>query len=151
MSLEQWLRTVWLTTHEPTLAETQRLLQVVDRDISDAQAKGLSADGKFQHAYNAALQLCMIALHASGYQPAKGQSRHVRGIESLRYTLGSQWSDTADYIDRCSRSRHLVNYEQIDVVSSEDADDLLNTARVLRTDVVTWLKENHPALVPPGL
>jgi len=53
MSLERWLRNGWLQRNEPTLAEIRQLLQVVDRDISDAQAKGLSADGCFQHAYDA--------------------------------------------------------------------------------------------------
>ena len=59
MSLEQWLQNGWLRRSEPTLAEIQELLRVVDRDISNAQAVGLDADGRFQHAYNAALQICM--------------------------------------------------------------------------------------------
>ncbi len=151
MSLEQWLRNTWLQQAEPTVAEIQQLLQVVQRDVSDAQAKGLSVDGRFQHAYNAALQLCMIALLASGYRPAKGASHHKRAIESLRWTLGNKWSDMADHIERCSRLRGQAMYDRIDVVSEEDANDLLNTAKQLKTDVVNWLKANHQALVPQGL
>lgn len=150
MSLEQWLRNTWLQRAEPTVAEIQQLLQVVQRDISDAQAKGLSPDGRFQHAYNAALQLCMIALLASGYRPSKGASHHKRAIESLPWTLGKKWSETADHIERCSRLRGQAIYDRIDVVSEEDADDLLDTAKQLRADVVNWLKANHPAMVPPG-
>ena len=151
MSLEQWLRNGWLQASEPTVAQIQQLLRVVDRDISDAQAKGLSADGRFVHAYNAALQLCIIALLASGYQVSKGQGRHKRGIDSLRYALGVGWSETADHIERCSRLRAQVIYEQIGVVGEEDADDLLNAAKQLRADVINWLKANHPALVPPNI
>ncbi len=151
MSLEQWLQNSWLQKHEPTVAEIQHLIQVVDRDISDAQAQGLSADGRFQHAYDATLQLCMIALHASGYQARKGQGHHKYGIDSLRYTLGERWSGLADYIGRCSRLRSHAMYERIDVVGDKDARDLLDTATQLRTDVVQWLKANHPALVPPTL
>ncbi|HUT90724.1 MAG TPA: hypothetical protein VMY37_14570 [Thermoguttaceae bacterium] len=151
MSLEQWLRNGWLQRNEPTVAQIQQLLRVVDRDVSDAQAKGLSADGKFEHAYDAALQLCLIALLASGYQVPKGAGLHKRAIDSLRYTLGDRWSDTADHVERCSRLRGQAIYERVGVVSEEDADDLLNTARQLRTDVINWLKENHPMLVPPGL
>jgi hypothetical protein len=73
MSLEQWLRNGWLQPIEPTIAHIQQSLQVVDRDISDAQAVGLSTDGRFQHAYDAALQLCIIALLAAGYQVRKGE------------------------------------------------------------------------------
>lgn len=151
MSLEQWSRNAWLQQAEPTVAGIQQLLQVVQRDISDAQAKGLSPDGRFQHAYDAALQLCMIALLASGYRVAKGQSHHKWAIESLRLTLGKKWSDTSDHIEHCSRLRSQGMYDRIDVVSEEDADDLLNTAKQLKTDVVNWLKANHQALVPPGL
>lgn len=151
MSLEQWLRNAWLQPAEPTVAGIQQLLRVVQREISDAQAKGLSVDGRFQHAYNAALQLCMIALLASGCRVTKGQSQHKRAIECLPWTLGKKWSDTADYIERCSRMRSQAMYDCIDVVSEEDADDLLDTAKQLKTDVVNWLKANHQALVPPGL
>lgn len=151
MSLEQWLRSGWLQRNEPTVAQIQRLLQVVDQNISDAQAVGLSADGRFQHAYNAALQVCMIALLASGYQVPKGGSLHKRGIDSLRYTLGAKWSDTADHIERCSRLRGQATYERIGVVSEKDADDLLGTAKELRTDVINWLKASRPALVPPNI
>ena len=151
MSLEQWLRNGWLQRNEPTVAQIHRLLQVVDRDISNAQAVGLDADGKFQHAYTAALQLCVIALLASGYRVRKGEGLHKYGIDSLRYTLGADWSETADHIERCSRLRGQVTYERIGVVSEEDAEDLLGTAKRLRVGVVDWLKANHPALVPPGI
>ncbi len=151
MSLEQWSRNKWLQRHEPTVAEVQQLFQVVDRDISDAGAQGLSSDGRFQHAYDAALQLCMIALRASGYHVSKGQGHHKRGIDSLRHTLGERWSGTADHIERCSRSRGQAMYDRIGVVNEEDADDLLSTAKQLRTDVINWLKTNHTALVPPNL
>ena len=145
------MRNCWLLRDEPDLAEIQQLLQVVDLEIADAEIEGLSADGRLQHAYDAALQLCMLALRASGYRVPKGPGHHKRGIESLRQTLGSDWSDTADHIERCSRLRAQAIYERIDVVSHEDAEELLNTARELRADVVAWLKANHPALVPPGL
>jgi hypothetical protein len=149
MSLEQWLQNGWLQRNDPTVAQIQQLLQVVDRDISDAQAAGLSADGSFQHAYDAALQLCMIPLLACGYRVPKGQGHHKRAIDSLRYTLGANWSDAADHIERCSRLRGQATYERVGVLSERDADDLLDTAKQLLKDVVDWLRENHPRLLPP--
>lgn len=150
MSLELWLRNGWLQQDEVSVAEIQQLLQVVDRDLADAQVVGLSADGRFQHAYDAALQLCMLALRATGYRVRKGQGHHKHGIDSLRYTLGEKWSETADHIERCSRLRGQAVYERIGVVSGQDADDLLQTATQLRTDVVNWLKTAYAALVPPN-
>jgi len=150
MSLQQWLQNRWLEQFDPTVAAVQQLLEVVDRDLSDAKAQGLSTDARFQHAYDAALQLCMIALKASGYAMPKGQGHHKRGIDSLRHTLGSNWSETADHIERCSRLRGQAMYERTGVVGPEDATDLLKTAEQLRSDVIAWLKANHSELVHPG-
>jgi hypothetical protein len=151
MSLDQWLQNGWLQRREASVAEIQQLCQVVDRDLADAQAVGLSADGRFQHAYDAALQLCMLALRASGYQVAKGSGHHKHGIDSLRHTLGSQYAATADHIERCSRLRGQAVYERVGVVNKKDAEDLIELARQLRAEVVKWLKAQHPRLVPPGL
>ena len=151
MSLEQWLRNAWLQRRDPTLPEIQGLLQVVDREISDAQAGGISADGRFEHAYTAGLQLCMVALRAAGYLVPKGESRHKRTIESLQYTLGRRWAETSEYLERCSRQRGQAMYERIGVVSDEDAGDLLSKAEQLRVDVIHWLKTDHAELVPPDI
>src|SRR5687767_2738744 len=134
MSLEIWLRNAWLKQEETTVPEIQRLFQVVDRELNDAKAQGLSPDGKFEHAYVAALQLCMIPLRASGYRVTKGSGHHKRAIESLPLTLGKKWDDVSDYLDRCSRNRGQAVYEAVDVVSQQDADDLLTAALKLRTD-----------------
>jgi hypothetical protein len=131
--------------------EIQRLLQVVDRDLGDARASGLSVDGRFQHAYDAALQLCIIALRASGYRVPKGEGHHKRGIDSLRHTLGDRFAATADHLERASRLRSQGMYERVGVVSEEDAKDLIETAVRLRGEVVDWLRGRHAKLLPPGL
>ncbi|HET6880290.1 MAG TPA: hypothetical protein VFI31_09050 [Pirellulales bacterium] len=136
---------------ETTVAEIQRLFEVVDRDLADARVKGLSADGRFQHAYDAALQLCMIPLRASGYTVPKGQGHHKRAIDSLRYTLGSSFAETADYIERCSRLRSQSIYERTGVISKDEAAELVKTSGHLRDEVVAWLKANYAVLVPPNL
>lgn len=147
MSLEQWSQNGWLQREDATVAEIRQLLQVVDRDLGDARTPGLSVDGCFQHAYDAALQLCLIPLRAIGYRPRKGQGHHKYGIDSLRLTLGSAWSETADHIEQCSRLRGQVVYERTGVVSREDATDLLNIADELREEVLNWLKKNHAELI----
>ena len=152
MTLEQWSQNGWIQPYEPTTEGVRQLLQVVDRDLSDACTEGLSADGQFQHAYDAALQLCMIPLQASGYRPAKGQGGHHRyAIESLQLTLGEGWSETARYIERCSRLRGQAVYDRIGVVDQEAASELIETVKELRKNVVNWLKRAHPELVPMGI
>ncbi|HTQ38192.1 MAG TPA: hypothetical protein VMJ32_04145 [Pirellulales bacterium] len=151
MSLEQWSQNGWLRRDETTLAEIQQLFQVVDRDFADAQLAGLSVDGQFQHAYDAALQLCIIPLRVCGYRVTKGQGHHKYSIDSLQFTLGSNWSKLADHIERCSRLRGQAVYECIGAVQKEDAEDLIELVRQLRKDVVDWIRKQHTKLLPPGI
>jgi len=90
MSLEDWKRNHWLKEAKPTLTEITQLFAVVDREISDASVSQLSVDGRFMHAYDAALNLCTIALRSSGYAVMKGQGHHKKTIEALPLCLGKE-------------------------------------------------------------
>ena len=52
MSLQEWLANGWLRPHKTDLQELRGLLAIVDRDIADAHANGLSVDWKFGIAYS---------------------------------------------------------------------------------------------------
>lgn len=45
MSLEQWKQNGWLIPKEAKLPEITQLFAVVDRELSDTDASGLSVDG----------------------------------------------------------------------------------------------------------
>ena len=44
MSLAEWERNGWLAAHTTSRNEIRELLAVVDRDLADSEADGLSAD-----------------------------------------------------------------------------------------------------------
>ena len=44
MSLSDWERNGWLIKHQTSRNEIRDLLQVVERDVVDSAARGLSAD-----------------------------------------------------------------------------------------------------------
>ena len=69
MTLQQWVDSDWLKPHTTSAQEIANLLAIVDRDLKDA-AEEISVDWRFNIAYNAVLNLCRIALYASGYRPA---------------------------------------------------------------------------------
>lgn len=75
MSLKDWEENRWLRRHASSRKEVAGLLSVVDRDLRDAAKTTISADWRFGIAYNAALKLCTILVHASGYRP-EWLSRH---------------------------------------------------------------------------
>jgi hypothetical protein len=74
MSLQSWLNNGWLRAHKTSPQEIKDLLEIVDRDLKDAGGN-ISADWRFGIAYNAALKLCTILVHASGYRPEKTLQR----------------------------------------------------------------------------
>jgi hypothetical protein len=151
MSLQNWLQIGHLTNHQATVAEVQSLLGVVDRELGDAGVAGLSDDGRFTHAYEGALILCKLALHVSGFELHKrAPGHHALWINSLEFTLGNTHKEILTYLSKSSKLRHTGLYDHAGVVQKQDADDLLETARRLRTDVLKWLSSQHPNLLPSG-
>ena len=146
MSLQQWFDNSWVQKVERSGAEVSSLLLLAEREITDASLDGISPDGRFSHAYNAVRTLCQAALHAEGYSAGKRERAHERTIESLKFTLGGDWSDEADYFDQCRRSRHQLSYEHSGITQQQDANGLLDAAERLQVAVKDWLKANHPDL-----
>lgn len=151
MSLQNWLQIGHLTNHQATVAEVRNLLGVVDRELADASVAGLSDDGQFTHAYDAALLLCKLALHASGFEVQKrAPGHHALWINSLEFTLGDTQKGTLIHLSKSSKLRHISLYDHAGVVQKQDADDLLEAGRQLRTDVLNWLRSQHSSLLPSG-
>ena len=148
MSLQIWLRSKWLDHHQTSPNEIRDLWLIVDRDLNDAAAGGISHDWQFGIAYNAALKLCLILLYAEGYAPGKGTNSHVRPINALPHILPGRQAD-ADYLDGCRQKRNKVEYDYVDGASREDAEELIRFCEELRAEVLEWLKAKHPKLVPP--
>jgi hypothetical protein len=88
MSLLDWERNGWLTAHRTSRNEIRDLLQVVERDLADSAAQGVSPDWRMNIAYNAALQAATAALAATGYRASREQ-HHYRVIQSLHDTIGA--------------------------------------------------------------
>jgi hypothetical protein len=118
-------------------------LQVVERDLADSAAEGLSADWRMNIAYNAALQAATAALAASGYRASR-DSHHYRVIQSLRETIGTAASVVATF-DAFRKKRNITGYERIGLVSDADAEAMRTLATGLRDDVLAWLKGHRSA------
>jgi hypothetical protein len=148
MSLKQWSDNGWLRPHLSSAQEVAGLLAIVDRDLADAGGK-VSADWRFGIAYNAALKLCTILLHAAGYRPEKNL-QHYRTIAALPLILGDGRKSDALYLEACRVKRNTAEYEMAGVATEKDADELREFARGLRRDVTAWMKNHHPHFLPTG-
>ena len=149
MSLADWLANRWIVAHQPTREEIQDLFAVIDRDLEDASIPALSDDRRLGIAYNAALQLATLALAAAGYRPGRDRA-HERAILSLGDTAGVP-RKTVDLLDAVRRKRNQINYERAGTTSAAEAAELYEVTTVLRGDIVRWLMNTHPALLPPDI
>jgi uncharacterized protein (UPF0332 family) len=147
MSLQIWLNNAWLRPHKTSREEIRNLWLLADRDIRDAAAGVISDDWRFNIAYNAALQLCTLLLYAEGYEPAKGQLAHYRVLQALPLILPHRQKD-AEYLDDCRNVRNKGEYDRAGYASREDATELIEFAGELRDEVLRWLCQKHPSLVP---
>jgi hypothetical protein len=148
MSLQQWANNGWLKPHRTSPKEIQDLLEIVKRDLADANGD-ISADWRFGIAYNAALKLCAILMYASGYRPEK-TLQHYRTLQALPLILGPDRKADADYLDACRIKRNTVEYDRAGGATKNDADELIAFSRELREDVFNWIRANHVELLGSG-
>ena len=146
MSLQNWLNSRWLRSHQTSSQEISNLLEIVNRDILDAGRTEVSADWRFGIAYNAALKLCTILLYAEGYRPERNLA-HYRTIQAFPLILGKHKEEDANYLDACRSKRNIVEYDYAGGATHADADELIMFASELKEEVLQWLKETHPDLL----
>jgi hypothetical protein len=140
MSLDNWVKNGWLRLHKPSKDEIKNLFEIVARDLKDASTKSISDDWKFGIAYNAALKLCTILLHTSGYRPEKNLA-HYRTLQALPLILGEKHKSNADYLDACRKKRNETEYDFAGNVSEEEAQELIEFCFELEIEVSAWLKK----------
>jgi hypothetical protein len=145
MSLQDWLNEGKLRTHKTSKNEIDQLMAVFERDISDAQVKGLSADRRFAVAYNAALMMAVAALAACGYRAAT-EGHHYWTIQSLTFTLQLD-TQTIEKFNKFRQKRNISDYDRTGMVSEREVSEVLDFSKSLRTGVTVWLKQNYPELI----
>jgi hypothetical protein len=145
MSLIDWERNGWLTPHRTSAGEVSDLLAVVNRDLADSEAEGLSTDWRMNIAYNAALQAATAALAIAGYRASREQ-HHYRVIQSLRETLRTDVR-TINTFDAFRKKRNITGYERIGLVSDADAAAMRALAVKLRDDLIAWIEKHQPELL----
>ena len=141
MSLSDWAKNDWLKAHKTSKAEIEGLLSIVERELQDSQIAGISSDGKFTHAYRAALTLATALLYVSGFAPARGQSHHHRTIETIPKVLGEAAKDDAAYLQNCRVKRNAAEYDAANEASETEAEELIEFAKEFKKTVRGWLKK----------
>ena len=144
LSLRSLLEKGHLRAHKTSSRDIAEILKAADRDLADAQIRGLSADRQFVTAYSAALLVATAALAASGYRTTQ-EGHHYWTIQSLAFTVELDTKTIAQH-DAFRRKRNITDYERVGMVSEQEIGEMLALAKKLRAMIVDWLKKNYPEL-----
>ena len=104
--------------------------------LQDASNAGLSLEGRFDLAYNAAHALCLAALRLQGYRPA---NRYIV-FQVLPHTLGLG-AEVWRVLAKCHEVRNLGEYE-----GDLNIDDRLLADLLMATQAVAAALERLKAL-----
>jgi uncharacterized protein (UPF0332 family) len=122
--------------------EIARLLAIADRDLDQASQEVLHLDTRFALAYNAALQLATVVLRLDGVRVRK-DAFHARTFAELKERLPEDRRSVAEYFDRARRKRNTAAYEQANVVSAGELNDLIEQVERFRQWVEQALCESR--------
>lgn len=146
MTWKQLLAENRLAAEPTSRTEIKDLRAVVHRNLADAQIRKLSDEGRFGHAYDAARILANIIVRASGYRVKSEGGGHYNTFLALK-TADPAFAKKAVYFDACRRKRNNFLYEQANVVTNTEAEELLVHATGFSVEVDAWLKKHYPHLL----
>ncbi len=118
----------------------------MQRDLHDSRAADVSADWRFNIAYNAALQSAKAALAAAGFRAARGWDAHCRTLDSLQLTVGVEAS-MVRRLQVFRTRRNSTEYDHAGVTSDAEADEVHEAAVAIRDAVVRWIAATRPRLL----
>ncbi len=121
---------------------------MIQRDLSDAQVAGLSADRRFATAYNAALQTATMAIACAGYRVTAKAGHHRVTIDGIALTVGTSGKRYADYFETCRRKRNVIDYTRAHVATESEADEIVKMATEFNDLVEGWIASKFPNLKP---
>ena len=144
MSWQELLGKRLAERHRTSKEELNALRAVAERNLRDARVQAVSADSRFAAAYEAALTLATMAIATAGYR-IKGPGHHRTIFEVLHIAMpGPQTAVDARYFDRCRRLRNRLSYEQADVVTERDVEELLTRVTAFGDQVEHFLASRRP-------
>ncbi|MEA3403368.1 MAG: HEPN domain-containing protein [Armatimonadota bacterium] len=141
MPYEDLLEAGRIRRHRSTADQLIAHLDIAHTRLEDASVEGMSAEGTFLFAYDAARAAAEAVMAVEGYRAASGAGRHEIVFEFLRRAERSRWADLAVELDEAREKRNYAEYERAGLITRTEADDLLRRAREFVNEVARWLHE----------
>ena len=128
--LENLVRIGQLKTEARNALEITRMLAMAQTRLHDARLSGLSLEGRFTSAYNAAHGGALVALRWHGY---RSDNRYIV-FQCLMHTLAwpaNRWR----VLDAAHQKRNLAEYEGYLEVEPSSVNELCDVVEALLADV----------------
>jgi hypothetical protein len=131
---------------EPTSKhELDDLRKMVALNLHDARVAGISSQGRFEFAYNAARIMSTLVVRASGYRVTSKAGHHYYTFQALQ-AAGARFLKMAIYFDDAREKRNDFSYDAPVPVSDTDADELVRNVEQFRHEAEAWVKAQDPTL-----
>lgn len=135
---------------EPTdTREISRFLAKIDIKLADCRSGGISADSRFDIAYEAMLQIGLCALRANDLRPDSRGGHHILALQTLATTIGFP-KDKIRLIDTFRKQRAAGLYDGSFAPSEAEVDALLALAAEMKAHLERWMRKARPDLVTPA-
>ena len=118
-------------------------VQLAERDIKTSKDifDNKDYDWSFSIAYNAMLQAGRALMFSEGFRP-KGEYKHISVIGFVEKRFGNSFADKVLFMfNKIRKKRHIVVYEQVNIISKNEAKTAVRIAEEFITKVREILKK----------
>lgn len=126
--------------------EVGRFLARIATKLLDAQNTQISAESRFDIAYEALLQVGLVALRARGLRPDSKGGHHVMALQTLNLTIGYP-REKLRVLDQFRRKRSAGLYDGSFEPSQAELDALIHSVTDIKTSLEHWLATERPELL----
>lgn len=124
-------------------AEIQRFLAKIAAKLADARQDSISLDSRFDLAYEAVLQLGLVALRLHDLRPDSRGGHHVLALQTLNTSVGYP-REKLRLLDEFRRQRASGLYDGSFVPTQTELNELLKTVAELLAHIEAWIHQNRP-------
>ena len=120
-----------------------KTIQLAKRDLKTSKNvfDDVDYDWAFSISYNAMLQAGRALMFSEGFRP-KGEYKHIAVVEFVKKKFGDKFADKVLFMfNKIRKKRHIVVYEQANIISKEEAKNAINVAEEFVKKVKKLLEE----------
>lgn len=115
-------------------------------NLKDAHVIGISAQGRYEFAYNAARLMATMAIRANGYRVVAKNGHHFFTFQALQASAPN-FVKMAIYLDSARDKRNEFSYDAPAQISNTDADELVEAVTKFQRDIEAWIRSKNSKLV----